>query len=59
LILSPTRELAIQIQDSAKVLLSGTPYTCDHVVGGTNMKSEINRLNKQQTGSFRFFLYFF
>lgn len=49
LILSPTRELAIQIQDSAKVLLAGTPYTCDHVVGGTNMKSEINRLNKQQT----------
>ncbi|GAA6013530.1 hypothetical protein JCM11491_006111 [Sporobolomyces phaffii] len=49
LILSPTRELAIQIQDSANVLLAGTPYSCDHVVGGTNMKSEINRLNKQQT----------
>ena len=50
LILSPTRELAIQIQDSAKVLLAGTRYKCDHVVGGTNMKSEINRLNNQQCG---------
>ncbi|GAA5929584.1 hypothetical protein JCM1841_004986 [Sporobolomyces salmonicolor] len=48
LILSPTRELAIQIEESARVLLSGTQYAVQHVVGGTNMNAETNRLNKQR-----------
>lgn len=84
LILSPTRELAIQIEEAARGLLSGTNYAVQHVsflrmseqttstsatmaqvyavpqadpppssrasqvVGGTNMNSEINRLNKQR-----------
>lgn len=40
LILSPTRELAIQIEEEARKLCSGTPYIVQHVVGGTNMGAE-------------------
>lgn len=50
LVLSPTRELAIQIEDSAKVLLSGTSYKVQHVVGGTNMNAETKRLNTERCG---------
>ncbi|GAA6020962.1 hypothetical protein JCM10207_003205 [Rhodosporidiobolus poonsookiae] len=48
LVLSPTRELAIQIEDSARVLLAGTPYKVQHVVGGTNMNAETKRLNNER-----------
>ncbi|GAA5905032.1 hypothetical protein JCM6882_002423 [Rhodosporidiobolus microsporus] len=48
LVLSPTRELAIQIEDSARTLLSGTPYKVQHVVGGTNMGGETRRLNQER-----------
>ncbi|GAA6051794.1 hypothetical protein JCM3770_004976 [Rhodotorula araucariae] len=48
LVLSPTRELAIQIEDSAKVLLSGTPFKAQHVVGGTNMNAEAKRLANER-----------
>ncbi|GJN88914.1 hypothetical protein Rhopal_001885-T1 [Rhodotorula paludigena] len=48
LVLSPTRELAIQIEESAKTLLSGTPYKVQHVVGGTNMNAETKRLNNER-----------
>lgn len=48
LVLSPTRELAIQIEDSAKTLLSGTPFKAQHVVGGTNMNSEVKRLQNER-----------
>ncbi|TKA55254.1 hypothetical protein B0A53_02224 [Rhodotorula sp. CCFEE 5036] len=48
LVLSPTRELAIQIEESAKTLLSGTPFKAQHVVGGTNMNSEVKRLQTER-----------
>ncbi|SCV74294.1 BQ2448_6726 [Microbotryum intermedium] len=48
LVMSPTRELAIQIEEAARVLLSSTPFAVQHVVGGTNMKSETSRLNHQR-----------
>ncbi|GAA5834636.1 hypothetical protein JCM11251_003619 [Rhodosporidiobolus azoricus] len=48
LVLSPTRELAIQIEDSARTLLTGTPYKVQHVVGGTNMSAETKRLNNER-----------
>ncbi|KWU46315.1 DEAD-domain-containing protein [Rhodotorula sp. JG-1b] len=48
LVLSPTRELAIQIEESAKTLLSGTPFKAQHVVGGTNMNSEVKRLQNER-----------
>ncbi|SGY45300.1 BQ5605_C001g00271 [Microbotryum silenes-dioicae] len=48
LIMSPTRELAIQIEEAARILLSSTPFGVQHVVGGTNMKSETTRLNNQR-----------
>lgn len=48
LVLSPTRELAIQIEEAARGLLSGTNYQVQHVVGGTNMATETNRLDNQR-----------
>lgn len=48
LVLSPTRELAIQIEEAARSLLSGTNYQVQHVVGGTNMTTETKRLNNQR-----------
>ncbi|GAA5941383.1 hypothetical protein JCM3775_004912 [Rhodotorula graminis] len=48
LVLSPTRELAIQIEESAKTLLSGTQFKVQHVVGGTNMNAETKRLNNER-----------
>ncbi|GAA6043821.1 hypothetical protein JCM8097_002067 [Rhodosporidiobolus ruineniae] len=48
LVLSPTRELAMQIEESAKTLMSGTPYKVQHVVGGTNMNAETKRLEQQR-----------
>ncbi|GAA5982201.1 hypothetical protein JCM10908_004782 [Rhodotorula pacifica] len=48
LVLSPTRELAIQIEESAKTLLSGTVFKAQHVVGGTNMNAEVKRLQNER-----------
>ncbi|KAK4705975.1 hypothetical protein P7C70_g230, partial [Phenoliferia sp. Uapishka_3] len=48
LIMSPTRELAIQIEEAARGLLSATSFAVQHVVGGTNMSSETKRLNTQR-----------
>lgn len=50
LVLSPTRELAIQIEESAKTLLSGTVFKVQHVVGGTNMNAEVKRLQNERCG---------
>lgn len=47
LILSPTRELALQIEKEAKLLLSRVDASAlgvQHVVGGTNMSSEVKNL---------------
>lgn len=49
LILSPTRELAMQIEKEAKTLLRNVPdIGVQHVVGGTNMNAETKRLNNQR-----------
>ncbi|KAM0748076.1 DEAD-domain-containing protein [Meredithblackwellia eburnea MCA 4105] len=48
LVLSPTRELAIQIEEAARSLVSATPFKVQHVVGGTNMSSEAKRLSTQR-----------
>jgi ATP-dependent RNA helicase MSS116 len=46
LILSPTRELAIQTEEAAKKLLSATSFSSMSVVGGTNMSSETRRISQ-------------
>ncbi len=46
LILSPTRELAIQIRDNIKEYASGTSYKCSVVLGGVNAYSQIEVLKK-------------
>lgn len=48
LVLSPTRELAQQIAVEATTLLEGQPHKVQCVVGGTNMNSELSRLNKSR-----------
>ncbi|CAO1625489.1 unnamed protein product [Jaminaea pallidilutea] len=49
LILSPTRELAIQIQREAQMVLANVPDVgVQHVVGGTNMTSEQRRLRNER-----------
>lgn len=40
--------MAIQIEEEAKQLLAGTNFKTASVVGGTNMKTETNRLNKER-----------
>ncbi|KAF7301998.1 hypothetical protein MIND_00766000 [Mycena indigotica] len=44
LVLSPTRELALQIEEEAKSLLANHPFTSNHAIGGTNMQSFSRRL---------------
>ena len=38
----------MQIEVTAKAVLSATPFHVQHVVGGTNMQAETNRLNTQR-----------
>ena len=47
LVISPTRELASQIADEAKSLLSFHPFGVQVVFGGTNINSERKRLSTQ------------
>ncbi|KAH7910632.1 P-loop containing nucleoside triphosphate hydrolase protein [Hygrophoropsis aurantiaca] len=47
-VLSPTRELALQIEKEAKGLLQNHPLKVQSVIGGTNMKTESNRLSAGQ-----------
>ena len=47
LILSPTRELASQIHEEAKSLLTFHNLNAQVVFGGTNINSERNRMNNQ------------
>jgi ATP-dependent RNA helicase MSS116 len=48
LILSPTRELALQIEEEAKTLLAHHPFQAQHAIGGTNINSEKNRLKNER-----------
>ncbi|OJA15702.1 hypothetical protein AZE42_08694 [Rhizopogon vesiculosus] len=45
LVLAPTRELALQIEEEAKSLLAHHPYGVQSVIGGTNINTEKNRLS--------------
>lgn len=45
LVLAPTRELALQIEEEAISLLAHHPYGVQSVIGGTNINAEKNRLN--------------
>ena len=46
LIISPTRELSLQIYNVAKELMKHTQFTNGLIMGGTNMKAEVGRLEK-------------
>mmetsp|Transcript_35225 Transcript_35225/g.86427 ORF Transcript_35225/g.86427 Transcript_35225/m.86427 type:complete len:673 (+) Transcript_35225:423-2441(+) len=48
LVLSPTRELASQIHEEAKSLLTFHNFQAQCVFGGTNINSERNRMNTQR-----------
>jgi len=48
LVLSPTRELALQISSQAELLLTHLPFKVQTVVGGTNMSAEAKRLVRQR-----------
>ncbi|KAE8229094.1 hypothetical protein CF326_g5945 [Tilletia indica] len=51
LIMSPTRELALQIEREAEILLKNVPAQTlgvQHVVGGTNMKTEERNLGSKR-----------
>jgi ATP-dependent RNA helicase DDX18/HAS1 len=45
-VISPTRELALQIYSVAKELLQHLPFSHGLVMGGTNMKTEAHKLSK-------------
>lgn len=45
LVLAPTRELALQIEEEAMSLLAHHPYGVQSVIGGTNINTEKNRLS--------------
>ncbi|TFK35364.1 P-loop containing nucleoside triphosphate hydrolase protein [Crucibulum laeve] len=47
LVLSPTRELVLQIEKEAKALLAHHPFKVQHVMGGTNQSSETTRILSQ------------
>ncbi|KAG5636465.1 hypothetical protein H0H81_007945 [Sphagnurus paluster] len=48
LVLAPTRELAIQIEEEAKLLLKHHKnFTVGHVIGGTNTNQSLNTLLKK------------
>lgn len=46
LILSPTRELAIQIRDNIRAYTSETTYKCSVILGGVHQNSQIEVLKK-------------
>jgi ATP-dependent RNA helicase DDX18/HAS1 len=46
LIITPTRELALQIYNVAKSLLSGLSHSHGVIMGGTNTKTESSKLSK-------------
>jgi len=46
LILTPTRELAMQVEESVKELGAHLPLKSTAVIGGVNIKGQINRLHR-------------
>ncbi|KAJ3508006.1 hypothetical protein NLJ89_g5991 [Agrocybe chaxingu] len=44
LVLAPTRELALQIEKEAHMLLAHHPFKVQHVIGGTNVNTESTRV---------------
>ncbi|KAH0456761.1 hypothetical protein IEQ34_014668 [Dendrobium chrysotoxum] len=46
MVLAPTRELCIQVEDQAKLLAKGLPFKTALVVGGVAMASQVHRLQK-------------
>ena len=48
LILSPTRELAMQIAVAAEGLVKGSGLEVRSVIGGTNMKSDVRNLQSKR-----------
>ncbi|XP_020574044.1 DEAD-box ATP-dependent RNA helicase 41 [Phalaenopsis equestris] len=46
MILAPTRELCIQVEDQAKILAKGLPFKTALVVGGDAMASQLHRMQK-------------
>jgi ATP-dependent RNA helicase MSS116 len=47
LVLSPTRELAMQIETEAQKVIGNAPWKSQIVVGGTNINSEVRRLQSR------------
>ena len=47
LVLAPTRELALQIEDEFKVLTKGTTFTSLCLIGGRNINTDIQRLRRE------------
>ncbi|KAG0503279.1 hypothetical protein HPP92_003351 [Vanilla planifolia] len=46
MVLTPTRELCIQVEDQAKVLAKGLPFKTALVVGGDPMAGQVHRIQK-------------
>ncbi|XP_020676411.1 DEAD-box ATP-dependent RNA helicase 41 [Dendrobium catenatum] len=44
MVLAPTRELCIQLEDQAKILAKGLPFKTALVVGGVAMASQVHRI---------------
>ncbi|KAG2048788.1 DEAD-domain-containing protein [Suillus hirtellus] len=49
LVIAPTRELVLQIEEEAMSLLAHHPYGVQSVIGGTNMNTEKTRLDSPTT----------
>ncbi|KAJ7284084.1 P-loop containing nucleoside triphosphate hydrolase protein [Mycena rebaudengoi] len=47
LVLSPTRELALQIEEEAHSLISSHPFKVAHAIGGTNMEAGARAMMKE------------
>jgi len=48
LILTPTRELALQIEEELRKLMHGLPFSSAVCVGGVNIRPQINLLRRRQ-----------
>ncbi|KAK8940971.1 DEAD-box ATP-dependent RNA helicase 41 [Platanthera zijinensis] len=46
MVLAPTRELCVQVEDQAKMLAKGLPFKTALVVGGDAMASQVHRIQK-------------
>ncbi|TRM67746.1 P-loop containing nucleoside triphosphate hydrolase protein [Schizophyllum amplum] len=46
-VMAPTRDLAMQIEEQARRLLVGSEYSVAHAVGGTDMKEERRQLTRK------------